>query len=72
MAQKRKTSFYFGLTVKVFKSLERTEPVGTTSSNNQNSVAIGLSTTFDPDCADMMQKLSDDDKAECYKNFSTC
>jgi len=41
MAQKRNTLFDFGLTAKAFKSLDRTEPVGTTSSNNPNSVATG-------------------------------
>jgi len=51
--------------------LERTEPVGTTTSRNKNLVAIGASAQFDPACADMMQKLSDYDKAECLtKNFS--
>ena len=71
MAQKRKTLFYFGFTAKDFKSTVRTEPVGTTSWNNQNVVANGASTPpFDLACADMMQKLSDYDKAECYKNFS--
>jgi len=35
MAQKQKTLPDFGLTTKVFKSLDRSEPLGT-SSNNQN------------------------------------
>jgi len=54
MVQKRKT-FYFGLIAKVFKSHERVEPVGTTSSNNQNFVVTGASTPVDPACADVIQ-----------------